>query len=517
MHSDDSMKPLSRPTEVVDKVRKTVRKRLVGDENTSVRKAAKQRVREELKKPKTIRLMDRIAFCVGVFGIVATQYFVLLYPAYFGWYYLAVIPSLIGVRYPLYRRQKMQYFLIDFCYFAQILVILNIFLQFLNDYGNMAEDDTLPPSPTQVVSGSVAHRLFKVNCLFANGPLAVAIIAWRNSLVFHSLDKVTSVFIHAFPMFFTYCERWYSGRYAYDDAVSVQDVLLTMLVYLLWQVLYLFYTEVRIKWKFEADQELTSSLRYLAKHGTGIPVVIIVRKACERVGVISPNEELSPAAMKTKAIMVTGQLIFTAMTLVPSVVAFYSFKFTFVYTAAVMWWSVWNGATYYFEVFGGKYAHAKQKDTEKSLTASFDSSSCLTDLEQEQDVLADMKSELPSEQGMEPHSEQGAEGTFSSDGHTTVPHPVSADPYEVTEGGASVACSAADEADEGGEGDEGERELEEETQHVDSKVLEESVLSDPGPSASAVLPTMFEDDGDATDGDSPRFRTMQTVISRTAE
>lgn len=32
--------------------------------------------------------------------------------------------------------------------------------------------------------------------LFSSGPLASAIITWRNSLVFHSLDKVTSLFIH---------------------------------------------------------------------------------------------------------------------------------------------------------------------------------------------------------------------------------------------------------------------------------------------------------------------------------
>jgi hypothetical protein len=31
------------------------------------------------------------------------------------------------------------------------------------------------------------------------GPLASAIITWRNSLVFHSLDKVTSLFIHMYP------------------------------------------------------------------------------------------------------------------------------------------------------------------------------------------------------------------------------------------------------------------------------------------------------------------------------
>lgn len=30
------------------------------------------------------------------------------------------------------------------------------------------------------------------------GPLMSAIITWRNSLVFHSIDKVTSLFIHMY-------------------------------------------------------------------------------------------------------------------------------------------------------------------------------------------------------------------------------------------------------------------------------------------------------------------------------
>lgn len=35
-----------------------------------------------------------------------------------------------------------------------------------------------------------------------------AIPTWRNSFVFHSLDKVTSVFIHLFPALLTYVKRW---------------------------------------------------------------------------------------------------------------------------------------------------------------------------------------------------------------------------------------------------------------------------------------------------------------------
>ena len=46
-------------------------------------------------------------------------------------------------------------------------------------------------------------RLFLGQCGITNcshGPIAIAIIAWQNSLVFHSLDKMTSFFIHIMPV-----------------------------------------------------------------------------------------------------------------------------------------------------------------------------------------------------------------------------------------------------------------------------------------------------------------------------
>ena len=39
----------------------------------------------------------------------------------------------------------------------------------------------------------------QANYILCMGPLMVALIVWRNSLVFHSLDKLTSFFLHIFP------------------------------------------------------------------------------------------------------------------------------------------------------------------------------------------------------------------------------------------------------------------------------------------------------------------------------
>lgn len=43
--------------------------------------------------------------------------------------------------------------------------------------------------------------LFTVCYCAAHGPLAFSVATWRNSLVFHSLEKMTSLFIHLYPPF----------------------------------------------------------------------------------------------------------------------------------------------------------------------------------------------------------------------------------------------------------------------------------------------------------------------------
>ena len=72
------------------------------------------------------------------------------------------------VRYYNYHAIGFHYFLADLCYFVNLLLILSIWF--------------FPQS----------KRLFISTYCLAFGNNAVAIAMWRNSLVFHSLDKVTS-------------------------------------------------------------------------------------------------------------------------------------------------------------------------------------------------------------------------------------------------------------------------------------------------------------------------------------
>lgn len=83
------------------------------------------------------------------------------------------------------------------------------------------------------------------------GPLAWSIIAFRNSLVFHSLDKNTSLFLHWFPAVVAWTQRWHYDpvteevirgdpelKRDWNIASLTQLVFFPMVPYLAWAVAY---------------------------------------------------------------------------------------------------------------------------------------------------------------------------------------------------------------------------------------------------------------------------------------
>lgn len=90
---------------------------------------------------------------------------------------------LLAYRYLSYKSRYYQYFLIDYCYSVNALGLIHLFV--------------MPDSVW----------VFMLFFLSACGPLAWAIVVWRNSLVLHDLEKVTSVFIHMMPPLLAYSRR----------------------------------------------------------------------------------------------------------------------------------------------------------------------------------------------------------------------------------------------------------------------------------------------------------------------
>ena len=124
---------------------------------------------------------EKLSFISSVLNIFISGYLIGAWPAGFYYWYTAQVAYFMPIRYFTYHRKGYQYFLFDLCYFVNMLTMLSIW--------------ALPRS----------KRLFISTYCLAYGNNAVAIAMWRNSMVFHSLDKVTSLFIHIMPPVTLHC------------------------------------------------------------------------------------------------------------------------------------------------------------------------------------------------------------------------------------------------------------------------------------------------------------------------
>lgn len=304
--------------------------------------SAETRVRDFVKIPRVIRQIDKVSFCVGVFGLMMTEYVATRAPEKFWMFYAFAMPAIVCVRAVYYRMIRWQYFLYDFCYFANVSVLVFLWTR-------------------------RSATAFRCIFAFANGPVLLAIPLWRNSLVFHSVDKVQSVFVHAMPCLMTWCGRWY-GFGEDENRLSVADLdsdvtvlqgsldlmVYPMLAYLLWQTLYLVKTEYVDKAKLDTDPALMTSLRWLASDRKSAANKFAL-KTMRGIGLFGADEFFDPKTWKTKFVFVMFQLCYTIVTFIPIPFCYLNY---YAHTA-LMWvcfgTSVYNGAVYYIDIFSTRY------------------------------------------------------------------------------------------------------------------------------------------------------------------
>ena len=89
----------------------------------------------------------------------------------------------------------------------------------------------------------------------------MAIIVWKNSLVFHSLDKLTSFYLHTLPAITVTLLRWNMNT----TSLTFSELLtLPFGLFTTWQLGYWTVTEILLRERLEEDKELMTSLRWLA-------------------------------------------------------------------------------------------------------------------------------------------------------------------------------------------------------------------------------------------------------------
>jgi len=316
----------------VTKLRSKWRKVVTGDAEKRIR----DHLREKQEEPKYVKLLDKIGFTIGVVNVLICQYFLLNVPEYFPIWYGVVIPLLLLSRFYYFRAMNWQYFMIDFCYFTVFGTLVNNFLFYHSGW------------------------LFKICFIHACGTLPMAIPIWRNSFIFHDYDKIVSVYIHLLPTMLYYTLRWSNrfNEYCSDDvhcqSLHYTDFLAAYAYYLFWQGLYLLKTEILDKAKFDANPQLVTSLRWLAKD-TSNATARVVLKLARNIHLFGPQEDFNATSMKTKLLFVVTQLLFTICWTLPTYWLYSSQTIHLLSIVIVFVIAVFNGASFYIEVFSIRY------------------------------------------------------------------------------------------------------------------------------------------------------------------
>jgi hypothetical protein len=282
---------------------------------------------------KVISAREKVSFIFGVMNIFLSGYLIGAYPEKFHWWYTVQLLYFMPIRFFTYHRRGYHYFLADLCYFTNLLLALSIW----------------------VFPGS--KRLFTASYCLAFGNNAVAIIMWRNSLVFHSFDKVTSLFIHIMPCATLHCivhlfspEKqkelfpaiWTiknsppGSPTAYANVVSM--LAWSTLPYIFWQFLYYFFITVRRRDKIAAGRP--TSFTWLKKSYAKTWLGKFVLRQPERL---------------QEATFMLIQYSYALLTMLPCPLWFLSRWASATFLMVVFTWSIYNGATYYIDVFGVRF------------------------------------------------------------------------------------------------------------------------------------------------------------------
>ncbi|MCO5613957.1 hypothetical protein L7F22_068237 [Adiantum nelumboides] len=273
---------------------------------------------------KNVRLRDKISFVIGVMNLVVSSLIFAYRPEWMYISYSIQCAFFLPIRIFTYFKLHWHYFLFDYCYFANILNLA--FIWFFPDN----------------------KFLFLACYCSSHGPLAFSIATWRNSAVFHSLEKMTSLFIHLYPPL-TFCamrhfmpETIKSQRFPAIKLLPFLDswtaFAWNVTFYLVWQMTYYFLISQGKKEKIASGQRI-NSYSHMSK-GKGAVAKVLAK---------APDERREWA-------FIALQFVYTIVCTLPAPLLFYnSYKASAIFCLSLILLSVWNGAGYYVEVWGRRF------------------------------------------------------------------------------------------------------------------------------------------------------------------
>lgn len=314
-------------------VDKNIRRLNSKDEFLEFKKLLHRKIDDAYKKvdeTQRASTTEKVFFSFTVYFIFLFGYLIGNCPQYVHIVYSAIFCLLMPIRLLTYYKIGYGYFLADLCYYVNYLLLLYIWV--------------LPDS----------QLLFIACCSFSWGTLSFAVITWKNKLVFHSIDKITSTFIHVVPGVIMYVIthqlspdfklKRFSGSVKLQQWDIMSGIFNTSIFYFIWQFAYHYFITIRKAEKIKKGK--VTSFEYLRKSMANAPIAKFVNSLPEPFPVIAFT-----------LIQYGYQLI--TMSLCPLLYKYKHLCSAFV--SFIFLSATYNGATYYVDFYGKKF----QKEVEK--------------------------------------------------------------------------------------------------------------------------------------------------------
>ncbi|BFG39663.1 hypothetical protein CerSpe_259370 [Prunus speciosa] len=292
---------------------------------------SKQAVKIAKQAEEHEKFINKVTHLVGVLGFGGFCFLLGARPQDIRYVYCLFYVIFVPLRWIYYRFKKWHYYLLDFCYYANTIFLVDLLLYPRNE------------------------KFFMVCFSFAEGPLAWAMIVWRCSLVFSSLDKIVSVLIHLLPGLVFFTIRWWDpatfaamhpegtsrrASWPYVEDKSYLWVWLfwvPLFAYTLWQALYFLIVNVLRRQRLLRDPEVMTSYRELSKKAQKANNVW-----WRLSGLLGDQNRL--------LMFILLQAVFTVATMALTVPIFLSYELHVVFQILKVSASVWNGGSFLLEV-----------------------------------------------------------------------------------------------------------------------------------------------------------------------
>ncbi|KAH9801974.1 glycerophosphocholine acyltransferase 1 [Citrus sinensis] len=306
---------------------------------------SKQAVKIAKQAEEHERFINKVTHLLGVLGFGGFCFLLGARPHDIHYVYCLFYIIFVPLRWIYYRFKKWHYYLLDFCYYANTIFLVDPLMYPKNE------------------------KLFMVCFSFAEGPLAWALIVWRCSLVFNSVDKIVSVLIHLLPGLVFFTIRWWnpesfaamhpegSSRRASWPYVEDKSYLLTWLfliplgAYTLWQVLYFLIVNVLRRQRLVRDPEVMTSYRELSKKAQKANNIW-----WRLSGLLGDQNRMF--------MYIAFQAIFTVATMALTVPIFLSYKLHVIFQILKISAAIWNGGSFLLEVMPKQVILKEKKKAE---------------------------------------------------------------------------------------------------------------------------------------------------------